>query len=183
MRRRNMCWARALGVMVLLLSSGCNIRGFFTRYEDEPVFHELPGTTQQTAEQTQQTTNAGGGRGEVIYRQICASCHQPTGKGIPGVYPPLAGSQLLQGDPTVPIRIVLHGFQGRIERQGKVYNGAMAAWGSVLSDADIAAVLTYARSSWGNSAPPVTEEQVREVRQKTQGRTQPYTEQDLKQPL
>jgi mono/diheme cytochrome c family protein len=179
-------WAASVSIVavgVLLFSSGCNIRGFFTRYEDEPIFHEPPGTAQQTAKQAQQTGGTGNDRGAAVYRQICASCHQPTGKGIPGVYPPLAGSELLQGDPTIPIRIVLHGFQGRIERQGKVYNGVMASWGNVLSDADIAAVLTYARSAWGNSAPPVTEEQVREVRQKTQNRTQPYTEPELKQPL
>ncbi len=180
--RRRLGWG--IGMTIVAISMlGCNIRGFFIRYEDEPVFHEPPGTAQQTAQQPQQTETAASDRGASVYRQICASCHQPTGKGIPGVYPPLAGSQLLQGDPTIPIRIVLHGFHGRIERQGKVYNGVMAAWGSVLSDADIAAVLTYARSSWGNAAPAVTEEQVRAVRQKTQGRTQPYTEQELKQPL
>jgi mono/diheme cytochrome c family protein len=171
-------------VVVLSAVQACNIRGFFIRYEDEPVFHEPAGTAQQQQQAgTSQETAAGNDRGAAVYRQICASCHQPTGKGIPGVYPPLAGSEFLQGDPTIPIRIVLHGFQGRIERNGKVYNGVMAAWGTVLSDEDIAAVLTYARSSWGNTAPPVTAEQVREVRQKTQGRSQPYTEAELKQPL
>lgn len=163
---------------------GCNIRGFFTRYEDEPEFHGPPETTKQ--EPTQQeapAATAGSGKGEAVYRQICASCHQAAGQGIPGVYPPLAGSQLLQGDPTVPIRIVLHGFQGRIERQGKVYNGVMTPWGNVLSDDDVAAVLTYIRSAWGNSAPPITADQVQEVRQKTQGRAQPYTEAELLQPL
>lgn len=171
-----------VGMLALIVGAlGCNIRGFFVRYEDEPVF-QGPATEQtQTAEATQETS--GGGQGAAVYSRICASCHQPNGKGIPGVYPPLAGSAFLQGDPTVPIRIVLHGFQGRIERAGKVYNGVMTGWGSVLSDEDIAAVLTYTRSSWGNSAPPVTPEQVREVRQKTQGRSQPYSEAELKQPL
>ncbi|MCS7170062.1 MAG: cytochrome c, partial [Candidatus Kapabacteria bacterium] len=149
----------------------------------EPVFHEPPGAPQQTAAQEEVPAAGSGTQGAAVYRQICASCHQPNGKGIAGVYPPLVGSELLQGDPTLPIRVVLHGLQGRIERQGKVYNGVMSAWGTVLSDDDIAAVLTYARTAWGNSASPVMPEQVREVRQKTQGRTQPYTEAELKQPL
>lgn len=169
--------------MTVVTLWGCNIRGFFVRYEDEPVFHGANESSQQAAQQQEPAVSPAEGRGEAVYRQICASCHQPTGKGLPGVYPPLAGSELLQGDPTIPIRIVLHGFQGRIERQGKVYNGVMTPWGNVLSDEDIAAVLTFTRSSWGNSAPAVTAEQVREVRQKTQGRTQPYTEAELKQPL
>ncbi|MEN3027007.1 MAG: cytochrome c [Chlorobiota bacterium] len=178
-------WLIEIGSMLLFVGiAGCNIRGFFVRYEDDPVFHgpsEEPG--QQVSEQTAGTAAAGDSKGAGVYRQICASCHQQNGQGIAGVYPPLAGSELLQGDPTIPIRIVLHGFQGRIERKGKVYNGVMSGWGTVLSDEDVAAVLSYTRSAWGNSAPPITAEQVREVRQKTQGRSQPYTEAELKQPL
>ncbi len=170
--------------MIVVGMVGCNIRGFFTRYEDDPVFHGPPEAIEQAPAQQETTAAvASADKGPTIYRQFCASCHQATGQGIPGVYPPLAGSALLQGDPTVPIRIVLHGFQGRIERQGKVYNGVMTPWANVLSDDDIAAVLTYVRSAWGNSAPPITADQVREVRQKTQGRTQPYTEAELQQPL
>ncbi|MCS7176585.1 MAG: c-type cytochrome [Candidatus Kapabacteria bacterium] len=178
-------WLVGISGMLLFIGvAGCNIRGFFVRYEDDPVFHgpsEEP--TQQASGQTAGTIAAGDSKGAGVYRQICASCHQQNGQGIAGVYPPLAGSEFLQGDPTISIRIVLHGFQGRIERQGKVYNGVMSGWGTVLSDEDIAAVLSYARSAWGNSAPPITAEQVREVRQKTQGRSQPYTEAELKQPL
>jgi mono/diheme cytochrome c family protein len=180
MRSRTL-WIGSAALAFLLLA-GCNIRGFFVRYEDEPVFHGP--AQEQTQTQTAEATAGGANeKGAGVYARICASCHQPNGQGIPGVYPPLAGSELLQGDPSIPIRIVLHGFQGRIERGGKVYNGVMAAWGGVLSDEDIAAVLTYTRSSWGNSAPEVTPEQVREVRQKTQGRSRAYTEAELKQPL
>ena len=102
-------------------------------------------------------------KGEATYGQICATCHQATGLGVEGNYPPLKDAAWLTGDPSVPIAIVIAGLQGEITVNGKVYNGAMAAWG-MLSDDDVANVLTYARSQWGNTAGPVTAEQVKTVR-------------------
>ena len=81
-------------------------------------------------------------------------------------------------DATKPIRIVLHGFQGAIERNGKTYNGVMAAW-SQLSDQEIADVLTHVRSSWGNSAGAVTVDEVKAVRDQTAGKVGAYTEAEL----
>ncbi len=182
MRLRTLCMGSGVIALVLLVA-GCNIRGFFVRYEDEPVFHGPAQEEQAPAEAAEVAADAANQKGAAVYARICASCHQANGQGIAGVYPPLAGSELVQGDPSIPIAIVLHGFQGRIERGGKVYNGVMAGWGSVLTDEDIAAVLTYVRSSWGNSAAEITPEQVREVRQRTQGRSRPYTEAELQQPL
>ncbi len=86
-----------------------------------------------------------------------------------GAFPPLAGSKWLTGNPDVPIAIVLHGLQGEIEVNGKTYNGAMQAWG-MLPDEDVAAVLTYARQAWGNSAGPVTAAQVKAIRDKAGSR-------------
>ncbi|MDZ7632873.1 MAG: cytochrome c [Gemmatimonadaceae bacterium] len=103
-------------------------------------------------------------RGEATYSQICASCHQATGLGVEGNFPPLKNSAWLTGDPNVPIAIVLGGLAGEIVVDGKTYNGAMQAWG-MLSDDDVANVLTYARSQWGNTAGPVTAEQVKLVRE------------------
>ncbi len=104
-------------------------------------------------------------QGEATYVQICASCHQATGVGVEGNYPPLKNSAWLTGDPSVPISIVLAGLQGEINVDGKTYNGAMQAWG-MLSDDDVANVLTYARSQWGNTAGPVTAAEVKTVREK-----------------
>lgn len=118
--------------------------------------------------------------GEVYTR--CAVCHQATGLGMPGAYPPLAGSEWLTGNPEVPIRIVLHGLQGAITVKGASYNNAMMAFADQLSDAQIAAVISYERSSWGNNAAPITAAQVASVRAATRAQTTPWNPADL-QPL
>jgi mono/diheme cytochrome c family protein len=110
--------------------------------------------------------------GEAVYnRPTCVVCHQATGLGQPGTFPPLAGSDWVnEKDPGRIIRIVLQGFQGPgLVVNGKPFNtcSAMVPWNS-LSDEDIAAVLTFVRGNkaWGNNAPPVTPEQVRAIREK-----------------
>lgn len=94
----------------------------------------------------------------------CAACHQGSGVGVPGQFPPLAQSEWVQGDEANLVRILLQGLAGPIEVKGKDYNGAMPAWATKLSDAQIAAVLTYIRASWDNGAAPVAPERVAEVR-------------------
>lgn len=110
----------------------------------------------------------------------CAACHQASGMGVPGAYPPLAGSEWLINNPEVPIRIVLHGLQGDITVKGTKFNSAMTPFGDQLSDAEIAAIITYERSSWGNSASKVTAEQVASVRAATKTQTTAWNPADLK---
>ncbi len=110
-------------------------------------------------------TESSAEKGKTTYGQICASCHLATGVGQEGNFPPLVNSPWLNGDPSVPISIVIAGLQGEIKVEGKTYNGVMQPWG-MLSDDDVANVLTYARSEWGNSGAPVTAEQVKAVREK-----------------
>ena len=105
---------------------------------------------------------------------ICAGCHQSNGRGMPGTFPPLAGSEIATGSPEIPVRIVLHGLQGPLTVRGQRFNGTMPAWGQ-FSDADIATTLTYVRSQWGNSASAVTPAPVTAVRQATAGRTRAWT--------
>lgn len=99
-------------------------------------------------------------QGARVYKRVCQTCHQPQGEGVPSLYPPLANSDWINGDPNRPIQIVLHGLQGPITVKGESYNNSMPGWGSLLSDADIAAVLTYVRNSFGNSAPDISVDQV-----------------------
>lgn len=122
-------------------------------------------------------------RGLAVYnRPTCAPCHQPTGQGTPGVFPPLAGAEwVLESDPGKIIRIVLDGMQGPVEVKGQMYNNAMPPWRPTLNDEDIAHVLTYVRQAWGNNASPVTVEQVAKVRQETANRTIPWTAAELQQ--
>lgn len=98
--------------------------------------------------------------GSKVYTANCSSCHQATGKGQPGVFPPLAGNSVVTGPAADVISIVKNGKSGPITVKGTKYNGQMPAWKGTLSDGDIAAVVTYIRNSWGNKAGAVTAAQV-----------------------
>ena len=108
----------------------------------------------------------------------CAVCHQATGLGMPTTFPPLAGSEYVNGAPTKHIAIVLHGRPGPVTVKGQSFNSTMAPLGT-MSDDDIAAAINYERSSWGNNGVHVTAAQVADVRKKTAARTTPWTVQDL----
>ncbi|HKI68754.1 MAG TPA: cytochrome c, partial [Verrucomicrobiae bacterium] len=112
--------------------------------------------------------------GKRLFDQICALCHNPDGEGKPNQAPPFVGSQWVLGTPDRLIRIPLVGLQSPIDVAGKTYSFAssMPAMGAALSDGDLADVLTYMRSSWGNKAAPITADQVKAIRAKIAGRTQ-----------
>ena len=116
--------------------------------------------------------------GAQIFASTCAACHQAQGEGTP-VYPPLAESEWVNGPESRLVRIVLYGLVGDVEVQGQIYNGAMPGWGPSLTDAEIAAVTTYIRSSFGNRALPITEATVAQARAAHAGRTTPWTMPEL----
>ena len=97
-----------------------------------------------------------------------------------GAAPPLAGSEWVMAKPDVPIRIVLGGLSGAITVKGQPFTSMMPPFGASLTDAQIAAVLTYARAQWGNHATAVTEEQVKAVRTAATSHTGPWTADELK---
>lgn len=105
-----------------------------------------------------------------LYSSTCAPCHQAEGQGMPGQFPPLAGSQWVTEDPETPIRVVLLGMTGPIEVGGTTYNGVMPAQGQ-LTDEQIALLVTKIRSSWGNEASEVDAALVATVRASLEGRT------------
>jgi mono/diheme cytochrome c family protein/sugar lactone lactonase YvrE/lysophospholipase L1-like esterase len=115
--------------------------------------------------------------GQVYHREAhCATCHQPDGKGLNPAFPPLADSPWVTGSEERLIKIALHGLHGKIEVNGKVYDPEkgvppMTAFESLLGDAEMAAVLTYVRNSWGNKAAPVLPETVKKVRAATKDRS------------
>lgn len=108
--------------------------------------------------------------GKGVYAAVCASCHQPNGQGLPGAFPPLAGSEWVTGSEERMIRIILHGLQGPITVKGVNYTSVMPAAGPGsgfnLSTERVAAVATFVRKEWGNNAPPVTQAKVDEIRGK-----------------
>jgi mono/diheme cytochrome c family protein len=126
---------------------------------------DRPRSTAETAaaSTTVAAAPAAASSGEQVYTQICVTCHQANGEGVAGTFPPLAGSEFATAsNPAVPIRIVLRGIQGPVTVKGAQYNGVMAPFGTgvELSDEQVAAALTYVRSSWGNSASAITPQQV-----------------------
>ncbi|HEU4367734.1 MAG TPA: cytochrome c [Methylomirabilota bacterium] len=98
--------------------------------------------------------------GKQVYENKCAACHQLTGQGLPGVFPPLKGSTVVTSpDPTEHIRTVLRGLAGK-PIGGVTYASAMPAFADQLTDEEVAAVLNHERASWGHQAPPVKPEDV-----------------------
>ena len=121
--------------------------------------------------------------GKRLFTANCVACHQATGQGVAGQFPTLVGSEWVVGGDWVGdnhlVKILLHGLQGAIQVKGDTYNGAMPQW-KQLKDDQIAMILTYIRNEWGNSAPPITAEQVAKVREETAAQTEPYTQNQLK---
>jgi glucose/arabinose dehydrogenase/cytochrome c5 len=102
--------------------------------------------------------------GAAVYNARCASCHQASGQGVSGVFPPLAGTDWVTGDKSRLIGIILNGLSGEIDVDGVTYNGAMPPWSATLTDREIAAVLTHVRTSFGNDAEPVSAAEVAAIR-------------------
>ena len=117
--------------------------------------------------------------GEEIYRTRCLSCHMPDGEGVTGAIPPLAGSAYISGDKGQLIRIVLHGLHGERVIDEVTYNGVMPSWSGLLDDTQLSALLTFARSNFGNQADAVLVEEVARVRSAEVDRTTPWTVDEL----
>jgi mono/diheme cytochrome c family protein len=94
--------------------------------------------------------------GKAVFLKNCAACHQVGGKGIPGAFPALAGNQFVQGPGREVATVLLKG------------RGGMPNFSGSLDDTEIAQVLSYVRSSWGNGAAPVTEQEVGALRTELQ---------------
>jgi nitrite reductase (NO-forming) len=97
--------------------------------------------------------------GESLFAGTCATCHQPDGKGLPGVFPPLAKSDYLAKDPKKGAGVVLHGLSGKVTVNGQEYNSMMPPMANLNDDA-IANILTYVHNSWGNDGKQVTADEV-----------------------
>ena len=120
-------------------------------------------------------------RGKGVYESVCGICHNSDGTGKPGQAPALAGSEWVTSKGINRLaHIPLAGVAGAIKVGGKDWNLNMAAMGAALPDEDVAAVLTYIRSSWGNKAEAVTADDVKKVRAEIGKSPQPYSDAQLK---
>ncbi len=120
---------------------------------------------QGTSASASSVSETEGSRGRDLYLKNCFACHQMRGQGIPGVFPPLAGSDYLLADIDRAIRIVCEGLNGEITVNARRYAGVMPP--AILQDEEVASVLNYVLRNWGNAGPEVTSEQVKKVRATT----------------
>ena len=100
--------------------------------------------------------------GAVLYKQYCLTCHQANGGGVPRLNPPLRGTDWVTGDKTRLINVLLKGLQN-VEIDGESYDNVMPAH-DFLTDQQLADLLTYLRSNFGNNAPPITPQEVKQQR-------------------
>lgn len=121
--------------------------------------------------QTGQGTDA-----KQLFNANCVACHQASGQGLPGVFPPLDGSEWVAGDERILANILLHGISGDITVKGTAYKSAMPAFGQ-LSDSELAALASHVRETWSNKAAPLSAELFAQER-KAHPRTAPFASGD-----
>ena len=120
--------------------------------------------------------------GKKLFSANCVTCHQATGQGQPGQFPPLAGSEFVLGEASNRlIAIVLKGLQGPVQVKGQSVNNAMQAWEGQYTDQQLAAILTYIRSDWGNNAPEIHPEAIKAMRDELKNRKEQWTVAELMQ--
>ncbi|UZE97383.1 c-type cytochrome [Alkalimarinus alittae] len=135
----------------------------------------------QSPEESLDGTIVAAPEGKTVFSAHCAACHQATGQGIPGAFPPLAGSQWVTAeDSNLPLAIIHDGLSGEIEVAGNTYNGIMPSFKGTLSSAELAAVLTYIRQNWGNNAEAI-DASIVEKHNEVIGDRDPWTVNELKQ--
>lgn len=157
-------------------------------HETSVAHLEGHGVVKKKVEPTKNTASGINGSvmeiGKAIYTRdgYCNTCHQPNGKGLPDAgFPPLNESKWVVGSEERLIKLVLKGIYGPIEVNGKKYPGQvpMTPYGGMLKDDEVAAVLTYVRNSFGNNAPAVTAEKVKEIRASIKNKTGFYSPDEL----
>jgi mono/diheme cytochrome c family protein len=117
--------------------------------------------------------------GKSYFTANCVACHQANAAGIPGTYPPLAGSEYINGGSWRLGMILLKGLQGPVTVEGHQFNGAMPSWEKTLTDKKIAAILTYVRGDFGNHGGEITPDQIADARKEFAGHPDSWHESDL----
>jgi len=132
--------------------------------DSEEESYVIP-SSEKSSEKTPLTASVE--QGKAIYSDLCVTCHLPNGKGIPGTYPPLDGSNWLTEKREESIRGVKYGMQGPIEVNGEKYDNIMTPMG--LSDKEVADAMNYVMNSWSNKSDDmVTEEEVAAIQEKAE---------------
>ena len=154
------------GALAMLKVEGPEDKVVYSGKQSDEVYQPEGSVAQSVGEAPRQAPAANKAEriahGERVYNNVCAACHQPSGLGIEGAFPPLAGSDFLNADPQRAMRIVSGGLSGKITVKGKEFNSQMPALN--LPDEDVANVLTFVYSKWGNAGHEVMPAEVAAVR-------------------
>lgn len=148
-----------LNAFVVVMLSACTGKGE-KKAEVEDI-NSPPPMAQNNNNQPQ--ANAPEHPGKAVFNKYCLVCHQSDGSGVPGMHPPLTAGSWVGNDPQELIAIMMKGLSGKIEVNGETFNGFMPSQAQ-LTDEEIAAVLSYVRSSFGNNFEPVDANLVKKVR-------------------
>ena len=156
-------WILVLTLILLFLGAV-----YFDRHSgwfDQQVYSPYASAAMLDSYQPKSGAAAAAAQGKKVYETVCGICHGVDGMGKPNQAPPLAGSEwVITGGFHRLAQIPLNGLNGSLQVEGKDWNLNMAPMGANLSDADLAAVLTYIRTSWGNKAGAVSADDVKAVR-------------------
>jgi mono/diheme cytochrome c family protein len=136
--------------------------------------------TKDTTARTPQAFQPNPQHGLRLYQRHCQFCHQSMGEGLGVVFPPLARSEWVQGDPSLAIKVLLKGMFGKVKVKGAIYIGAMPPLEEQLNDQQIAEVLSYVRRSWGNKETTVTPSMVARVRKENTAQTEMWESEKLR---
>ncbi len=156
------------GAIAMLKVEGAENKTIYSGKQDDRIYQgegsavqEMPGgaVVEAPAAKTKEERME---RGQNVYKSICIACHQAEGQGMPGAFPPLAGSDFLNADKNRAIKTVMNGLEGKVTVNGADYNGIMPKLN--LTDEDIANVVTYVLNSWGNSGGEITRDDVKKLR-------------------
>ena len=151
-----------------------DLRGWFW-VEVPPEIVEVPEIEPEADDESDESAAS---PGEALYADYCAACHGHEGEGTPEVFPPLVDTSMVSEDPTALIAVTLDGVSGPLDVDGDEYDGFMPGQAQ-LSDQEVAELLTYIRTSWGNEAEAVDGSMVNIVRDRTASRTSAWNQEDL----
>lgn len=180
MHRSGPSSSRHKKLAILFLASLAGLIGSGAVFTDRPAPSDPAGPAKEYSESNDHPAPISASQdGAEIYLTRCMSCHQMNGGGVPGVFPPLTGTDWVTGDEEILIRIILNGMTGEIEVNGMVYTGAMPPWGAFLNDEEMASLLTYIRTEWGNDGTEIRPETVAQVREAVADRAEPWTVEEL----
>ena len=154
---------------LLLLFLGAVYFDHHSGWFDKQVYAPYASAEELAFYQPKSGAAAMAAHGRVVYETVCGLCHGNDGLGKPNQAPPLAGSEWVAKDAASLARVPLAGLNGPIQVKGLEWNLAMAPMGAGLSDADLAAVLSYIRTSWGNNSGAVSADEMKAARAAVSG--------------